>query len=334
MVVYMNLRILLDGYSKGKLSIDELQRRISIQSVEQVANNVAQLDINREIRKEIPEVIFGKGKEYTDLLKITRAAARKNGIVVVSKIQSKELLVRLCRGLKKIKLEVEVGKKSKTMLVSTRSHGLNSGSIGSSSNISSTTLPYRGKIGILAAGTSDIGIAEEARLMAKAMGCATLQSYDVGIAGIHRLFPALTEMMSENVGAIVVVAGMEGALASVVTSMVNVPVVGVPTSVGYGFGSDGIAALASMLQSCTPGLSVVNIDNGIGAGAFAALISNQLARTTAAPLPAPKGTARERETRIARRMNQEQQQKKNKEKEAKDSHKKSGKSKNNQTTIH
>ena len=322
----MNLRILLDGYSKGKLSIDELQRRISIQSVEQVANNVAQLDINREIRKEIPEVIFGKGKEYTDLLKITRAAARKNGIVVVSKIQSKELLVRLCRGLKKIKLEVEVGKKSTTMLVSNISHGLSS-----SSNISSTTLLPGGKIGILAAGTSDIGIAEEARLMAKAMGCTTLQSYDVGIAGIHRLFPPLTQMISENVGAIVVVAGMEGALASVVTSMVNVPVVGVPTSVGYGFGSDGIAALASMLQSCTPGLSVVNIDNGIGAGAFAALISNQLARTTAAaaaPLPAPKGTARERETRIARRMNQEQQQqKKNKEKEAKDSHKKSGKSK-------
>src|ERR671931_560901 len=85
-------------------------------------------------------------------------------------------------------------------------------------------------------------------------------------------------MISENVGAIVVVAGMEGALASVVTSMVNVPVVGVPTSVGYGFGSDGVAALASMLQSCTLGLSVVNIDNGIGAGAFAALISNQLAR--------------------------------------------------------
>lgn len=112
--------------------------------------------------------------------------------------------------------------------------------------------------------------------MAKAMGCKTLESYDVGVAGIHRLFPALKEMISEKVGAIVVVAGMEGALASVVTSMVNIPVVGVPTSVGYGFGSDGVAALASMLQSCTLGLSVVNIDNGIGAGAFAALISNQL----------------------------------------------------------
>lgn len=97
-----------------------------------------------------------------------------------------------------------------------------------------------GKIGILAAGTSDIGIAEEARLVAKAMGCETILSYDVGIAGIHRVFPAVEEMMSDKVSAIVVVAGMEGALASVVSSMVNIPVIGVPTSVGYGFGSDGV----------------------------------------------------------------------------------------------
>src|SRR5690606_1779027 len=117
-------------------------------------------------------------------------------------------------------------------------------------------------IGIMAAGTSDIGVAEEARLVAKAMGCAAVASYDIGIAGMHRLFPALKEMMSQQVGAIVVVAGMEGALASVVASMVDVPVIGVPTSVGYGFGGNGIAALASMLQSCTLGLAVMNIDNG------------------------------------------------------------------------
>jgi NCAIR mutase (PurE)-related protein len=298
----MDLRTLLDRYSKGELSIDELQRRISVHSIEQVANNVAQLDINREIRKEIPEVIFAKGKEYTDLLKIIRAAVRRNGVVLVSKVQPEELLIRVCRALKKLKLEVEVGKKSTTILVSNRSHGLSI-----NSDTSSTSLAPRGKIGILAAGTSDIGIAEEARLMAKAMGCAAVASYDVGIAGIHRLFPALRDMISQNVGTIVVVAGMEGALASVVTSMVNVPVVGVPTSVGYGFGSDGIAALASMLQSCTPGLSVVNIDNGIGAGAFAALISNQLARTTTAI----RGTGRKREIRTARRTDQQQQQKNN-----------------------
>ena len=286
----MNLRTLLTRFSRGELSIEELQKQISVHSIEQVANDVAQLDVNREIRKEIPEVILAKGKEYADLLEITRAAVRRNGKVIVSKVQPEQLLNRLCKALKKIKLEIEVGKKSSTILVWDKSHfTTNATSRNSTSNQTSNSTsnrngtgvaPPAGKIGILAAGTSDIGIAEEARLMAKSMGCETIASYDVGIAGMHRLFPALREMISENVGAIVVVAGMEGALASVVTSMVNIPVIGVPTSVGYGFGSDGVAALASMLQSCTPGLSVVNIDNGIGAGATAALISNQLAKMT------------------------------------------------------
>ncbi len=275
----MNLRSLLTRYSRGELSIDELQKKISVHSIEQVANNVAQLDVNREIRKEIPEVIFAKGKEYADLLEITRAAVNRNGKVIVSKVQPQQLLIRLCKALKKARLEIEVGKKSSTILVLNKSHFPPTAASSRSRSLSgSSSASPGGKIGILAAGTSDIGVAEEARLMAKSMGCETIESYDVGIAGIHRLFPALQQMISENVGAIVVVAGMEGALASVVTSVVNIPVIGVPTSVGYGFGSDGIAALASMLQSCTPGLSVVNIDNGIGAGATAALISNQLAK--------------------------------------------------------
>ncbi|HEX7818225.1 MAG TPA: AIR carboxylase family protein, partial [Nitrososphaeraceae archaeon] len=114
------------------------------------------------------------------------------------------------------------------------------------------------KIGIFSAGTSDVGIAEEARLVSKAMGCDAIVSYDVGIAGIHRIFPSLKKMISDNVHAIVVVAGMEGALASIVSSCVDIPVIGVPTSIGYGFGSNGIAALSTMLQSCALGLTVVN----------------------------------------------------------------------------
>src|ERR687885_1272269 len=117
----MNLGTLLHQYSKGELSIDELQRRISVHSVEQVANNVAQLDVNREIRKEIPEVIFAKGKEYADLLEITRAAVHRNGSVIVSKVQPEQLLIRLCKALKKVKLEIEIGKKSSTILVWKRS---------------------------------------------------------------------------------------------------------------------------------------------------------------------------------------------------------------------
>ena len=127
----------------------------------------------------------------------------------------------------------------------------------------------------ITAGTSDIGIAEEAKLMCESMNCECITSYDIGIAGLHRTFPILKEFVKKDVDVIIVAAGMEGALASVVSSMVNVPVVGVPTSVGYGYGEKGIAALASMLQSCSLGLSVVNIDNGIGAGAVAAKIANQ-----------------------------------------------------------
>jgi len=134
---------------------------------------------------------------------------------------------------------------------------------------------HGGKVGIITAGTSDIGIAEEARLMCEAMNCKCVTSYDVGVAGIHRIFPILKEMINEDVDCIVVAAGMEGALATLVSSMVDIPVIGIPTSVGYGYGEKGIAALASMLQSCSLGLSVVNIDGGIAAGSIAANIANR-----------------------------------------------------------
>jgi hypothetical protein len=136
----------------------------------------------------------------------------------------------------------------------------------------------QGNVGILTAGTSDIGVAEEARLMCEAMNCKCMSSYDVGVAGIHRVMPVLKEFVKKEVDSIIVVAGMEGALATLVSSSVNVPVIGVPTSVGYGYGEKGIAALASMLQSCALGLAVVNIDNGIGAGAMAASIANRASR--------------------------------------------------------
>ena len=258
----MDLKSILEKFAQGQLTLDEAQKQLSIYSIEYVGNNLARLDVGREIRKEVPEVIFAKGKERSDILQIVLSVVKRRGQVIVSKIQREELF-KLCNSLKKRNLDLEIGKRSTTILVFDSSHSWKK---------------TGAKIGILSAGTSDIGIAEEARLVAKAMGCEAILNYDVGIAGIHRLFPALEEMINENVDAIVVVAGMEGALASVVSSMVNIPIIGVPTSVGYGFGSDGIAALASMLQSCTFGLAVVNIDNGIGAGAFAASIANRMAR--------------------------------------------------------
>ena len=138
-------------------------------------------------------------------------------------------------------------------------------------------IPTGGVIAVLAAGTSDIPVAEEARVTAETMGCKVLTFYDVGVAGIHRLVAPLEMIHKEEVSAVVAVAGMEGALPTVVRGLVAVPVIGVPTSVGYGYGGKGEGALMTMLQSCAPGLTVVNIDNGFGAGATAALIANHVA---------------------------------------------------------
>ena len=138
-----------------------------------------------------------------------------------------------------------------------------------------------GRIAVLAAGTSDRPIAAEAALIAREMGVAVIEITDVGVAGLHRLVQPLESAIAEGIDAIVVAAGMDGALPSVVAGLVAVPVIGLPTSVGYGFGGGGVGALTTMLQSCAPGLSVVNIDNGIGAGATAALIANRVAAARA-----------------------------------------------------
>jgi pyridinium-3,5-biscarboxylic acid mononucleotide synthase len=255
----MDLNDILLKFAKGELDLSEAQKQISIHSIEHVKNNIAKLDIGRDLRKGVPEVVFGEGKDYRDIIRIVLSAMKTKRSVVVSRIRRKEL-PSICKALKDKNKHVQIGKRSTTILVKDNLKA--SGRTG-------------GKIGILSAGTSDMGVAEEARLTAEAMGCVAIVHYDVGIAGMHRLLPAMEDMISAEVGAIVVVAGMEGALASVVSSMVNVPVVGVPTSVGYGFGSAGIGALSCMLQSCALGLAVVNIDNGVGAGAFAALIANR-----------------------------------------------------------
>ncbi len=133
------------------------------------------------------------------------------------------------------------------------------------------------RIGILAAGTSDVPIAAEAALVAREMGASVAEAYDVGVAGLHRLVRPLEEMMAGGVDVLIVAAGMDGALPSVVAGLVDVPVIGLPTPVGYGIGAGGVGALTTMLQSCAPGLVVVNVDNGVGAGSTAALIANRAA---------------------------------------------------------
>ena len=255
----MDLHSILDKFANGSLSLSDAEKEVAIHAIEKIGD-VAKLDVGREMRKGIPEIILAENKEYKDIIRIALAAIQRNGQSVVSRIRKKEVS-KVAGALRRKSMIVEIGRNSTTLLAADKSFGRKM---------------TGAKIGIMAAGTSDIGVAEEARLVAKAMGCEAIGSYDIGIAGMHRLFPALREMLGQDVGAMVVVAGMEGALASVVASMVDVPVIGVPTSTGYGFGGSGVAALASMLQSCTLGLAVVNIDNGIGAGAYAASIAKRM----------------------------------------------------------
>ena len=253
----MNISDILDSVKSGRLSVNDAKKQLSLYSIEEI-ENFAKIDLGREVRKGIPEVIFAERKEKSEVKKIIKNILKKKNSIVVSRIP-KNNFQDICNYCKKNDFKVSTGQNCTTILVYKKA-----------------LKKTKGKIGIITAGTSDIGVAEESRLMCESMNCDCMTSYDVGIAGLHRIFPVLKEFVKSEVDAIIVVAGMEGALASVVSSTVNVPIIGVPTSIGYGYGEKGIASLASMLQSCSLGLTVVNIDNGIGAGAAAAKIVNQI----------------------------------------------------------
>ena len=216
--------------------------------------------MGRKYRKGIPEVIFAERKTTDEIKKIIVKVMEKSNCVLISRIQKKDYS-KIVKFVRAKKLSIRDGKNTTTILIHKSSLKKNGG-----------------KVGIVTAGTSDIGVAEEARLTCEAMHCDTITTYDVGIAGLHRIFPIIKKFIESDVDTIIVAAGMEGALASVVSSLVNIPVIGLPTSVGYGYGEKGVASLASMLQSCSLGLSVVNIDNGIGAGAVASNIANRVRR--------------------------------------------------------
>ena len=252
----MEIQEILDSYKKGKIDGSTAKKMLSLYSIEKI-EGIAKIDINRRKRRGIPEVILAESKSLNEIKKILKITLEKTNSVVVSRIKTEDYskIISFC---KRLKIKIKKGKNSSSLLLFKKPikfHG--------------------GNVGILTAGTSDIGVAEEARLMCEAMNCKCITSYDVGVAGIQRIFPILKKMIENEVDCIIVAAGMEGALATLVSSMVDIPVIGLPTSVGYGYGEKGIAALASMLQSCSLGLSVVNIDNGISAGAIAANIANR-----------------------------------------------------------
>ena len=253
----MNIEQIFQSLQDRKISPSKAKKLLSLYSIEKIGN-IAQIDTGRRNRKGIPEVILAERKELPDLKKIIKKTLTKNNEVLISRIKQKDY-TKILEFAKKNKYKIKNGKNTTALLI-----------------YKNKIKKLGGKIGIIAAGTSDIGVGEEARLVCESMSCDCLSSYDVGIAGLHRIFPVLKQFIESEVDVIIVVAGMEGALASIVSSIADVPVIGVPTSIGYGYGEKGVAALASMLQSCSLGLTVVNIDIGVGAGAAAANIANRI----------------------------------------------------------
>jgi NCAIR mutase (PurE)-related protein len=273
--VTCDLQEVLEKLRDGEISIAEAEGLLRLNAVQEIEGAV--LDIQRESRIGIPEIVLGEGKTPAQVVEIVSAFLASKGRAIVTRA-SEEQIGAVGEALSG-QCELEVDRKAGIIVahrpVPSQSEGPGVGQPG----IGRKTCPEpKRRIGIMTGGTADIVVAEEARVVAEEMGCEVVTAYDVGIAGFHRHIEPLKRMLHQEVDAIVVVAGMEGALPSVIASLVDVPVIGVPTSVGYGFGGGGVGALTTMLQSCSPGLSVVNIDNGIGAGAIAALIAHRVAR--------------------------------------------------------
>ncbi len=246
------LASLLESVSKGKLSPRGALQKLKVLPFQDLG--FAKVNHHRALRCGFPEVIFCQGKSTEQVVKIARAIIAQKVDLLATRASEE-----IYQAIKNEFPKAQYFDKARTIVV--RAPGRKS---------------QVGLVAVLCAGTSDIPVAEEARVTAQVMGCRVETAYDVGVAGIHRLL-SQSDMLN-RANAIVVVAGMEGALASVVGGLVDKPVIAVPTSVGYGASFSGIAPLLTMLNSCAAGVSVVNIDNGFGAGYIAALINRLAAR--------------------------------------------------------
>lgn len=251
------MKDVLELLRRGKITPEEAEEILKEQYIK--VGEVAKLDINRELKTGIPEVILAEGKDTEDIVKMALNILEKKDMVIVTKARREDF-----DAIRKLDCAKEVNEKGRTIVLRKRNKKNRKRSMG--------------KVGILTAGTSDVPIAEEARVICEEFGLEVIKDYDVGIAGIHRLFPSIKNIIEEDVDVVIVVAGMEGALPSVVKGLVDVPVIGVPTSQGYGYGGKGEAALMAMLQSCSPGIGVVNIDNGFGAASLAYLICKRISK--------------------------------------------------------
>ena len=242
------IRQLLQAVAAGERSVDDALLQLKEAPFEDLG--FAKLDHHRALRQGAAEVIYGAGKTPEQILKITQAMLHHGQKTVLITRLSKETADFLTPQLPLTYYEL--------------------GRVGIAGTMPEPT--GRGKIVVATGGTSDQPVAEEAALTAEALGNEVVRLYDVGVAGLHRLLSHTDDVMQAQ--AIVAIAGMEGALASVIGGLADCPVIAVPTSVGYGASFGGVAALLAMLNSCASGVSVVNIDNGFGAGYLASMINH------------------------------------------------------------
>lgn len=242
-----SLRKILAGIKDGSLSIDKGVEKLRNLPFEDVG--FARIDHHRTIRQGFPEVIFGRGKTVQQILAIVEKMLVHPQNILITRTGPE-----VFRRVKRLDRRTRFYPGSGTIVIRR-----------------DQTMHGNGKIFVACAGTADIPVAEEALVTAEAMGNRVESLYDVGVAGIHRILSERARLAEARV--IIVVAGMEGALPSVVGGLVSVPVIAVPTSVGYGASFNGIAALLGMLNSCASNVTVVNIDNGFGAGFVASLIN-------------------------------------------------------------
>ena len=246
----------LARYKRGEITLETATEEIDGLRLEQIGN-FACIDLGRTIRCGMPEVILAEGKDAGHLAEIAIRHAEAAGRCVVTRIDT-EQVDKIREKALHSDIVADYREAAHILVLSKKNCGL----------------PKKtgGIVAVITAGTSDIRVAEEAKVIAEEMGCEVRSAYDVGAAGIHRLFPALKPLLGAHV--FIVCAGREGTLPSVVAGLVDKPVIGVPVSTGYGYMGAGRAALASMLQSCSV-IAVVNIDAGFTAGAFASRIANQ-----------------------------------------------------------
>ena len=250
-----DLRRLLDDVASGATTPDDAADRLTTLPFADVAVGdigVARIDHHREIRCGFPETVFCEGKSPEQVRAIAREVLEKGDVLLGTRASAKHF-----QTVAQIALDARYFEESRILLVDRRE-----------------VRPSIGNIVIATGGTADIPVAEEAAVSAEVMGNHVTRLYDVGVAGIHRLLANAETLREARV--IIAVAGMEGALPSIVAGLVSVPVIAVPTSVGYGANLGGIAALLTMLNSCAPGIGVVNIDNGFGAATMASRINQTL----------------------------------------------------------